>query len=220
MRKTVLALACILLAPIFLVGITASAPYEPWYDLDENGKIDIFDIVRMVGTYGTTGDPGKNVNVTNFPLDEQGNLLVSIAEKTLTLHTEAVEIAVVTTEISGAAGGPGILLLNDTWTTFPYVFNPREQLVSVDFAVIEVVYNSPYTVGGDYYLELNWMDETYVMMTDNPTPYAIARSILPSYIPPYGAGIYYMNLKYTDHNPGIDFWLLELTLFIQYQYLA
>lgn len=67
MRKAVLALALMFLAPPLLVGLTASAPYEPWYDLDDNGKIDIFDVVRMAGTYGTIGDPEKSVNVTNWP---------------------------------------------------------------------------------------------------------------------------------------------------------
>jgi hypothetical protein len=67
MRKAFLALACVLLAPMFLVGITASAPYDPWADLDVDGDIDIFDIVKMATSYGTTGDPGKNVSVTNWP---------------------------------------------------------------------------------------------------------------------------------------------------------
>jgi hypothetical protein len=62
-----LAAASVLLLTPFLIGLTASAPYDPWYDLDENGKIDIFDVVRIAGTYGTTGDPGKNVTVTNWP---------------------------------------------------------------------------------------------------------------------------------------------------------
>lgn len=67
MRKTVLALACVILAPMFLVGITTSAEYDPWSDLDADGDIDIFDVVKIAGSYGTTGDPGKNVNVTNWP---------------------------------------------------------------------------------------------------------------------------------------------------------
>jgi hypothetical protein len=47
-----------LLVSAFLVGITSSASvYNPWYDLDDNGKIDIFDIVRMAGAYGTSGTP-------------------------------------------------------------------------------------------------------------------------------------------------------------------
>ena len=63
-----LALTAILLLTPILVGLTSSAPYDPWNDLDESGKIDIFDVVRIAGTYGTTGDPGKNVTVTNWPL--------------------------------------------------------------------------------------------------------------------------------------------------------
>jgi len=54
--------AVLLLTPFF-VGLTSSAPYDSWYDLDENGKINIFDVVRLAGTYGTAGDPGKNVTL-------------------------------------------------------------------------------------------------------------------------------------------------------------
>jgi hypothetical protein len=62
-----LIVAAILLLTPFLVGLTSSAPYDPWYDLNESGKIDIFDVVMLASTYGTLGDPGKNVNVTNWP---------------------------------------------------------------------------------------------------------------------------------------------------------
>lgn len=58
-----LVLASALLLTPFLVGLTSSARYDPWYDLDENGEIDIFDVVRIAGTYGTTGNPGKNVTL-------------------------------------------------------------------------------------------------------------------------------------------------------------
>jgi hypothetical protein len=67
MRKNVVALAFVLLTPMLLVGITTSAPYDPWADLDADGDIDIFDVVKMAGAYRTTGDPGKNVSVTNWP---------------------------------------------------------------------------------------------------------------------------------------------------------
>ncbi|MGB9135423.1 MAG: hypothetical protein WCC63_07590, partial [Candidatus Bathyarchaeia archaeon] len=67
MRRTCLALACVLLASTLLVGITASAPYDPWCDLDEDGRISIFDVVQIAASYGTLGDPGKNVTVTNWP---------------------------------------------------------------------------------------------------------------------------------------------------------
>jgi hypothetical protein len=40
------------------VGLTSSAGvYNPWYDLDDDGDIDIFDVVRMAGSYSTSGTP-------------------------------------------------------------------------------------------------------------------------------------------------------------------
>jgi hypothetical protein len=47
-----------LLASAWLVGSTSSAgAYNPWYDLDDDGDIDIFDVVKMASIYGTSGDP-------------------------------------------------------------------------------------------------------------------------------------------------------------------
>jgi hypothetical protein len=51
---------------ILLVGITSSASYDPWCDLDDDGDIDIFDIVKMAGAYGTTGTP---INKTELLLE-------------------------------------------------------------------------------------------------------------------------------------------------------
>lgn len=69
-----LAAASVLLLTPFLVGVTASAPYDPWSDLDADGDIDIFDLVKIAGSYATTGDPGKNVTVTNWPLVQNTNV--------------------------------------------------------------------------------------------------------------------------------------------------
>ena len=47
----------------YLVGYTSSIAdspptgYCPWNDLDDDGDIDIFDIVGIAGRYGTSGDP-------------------------------------------------------------------------------------------------------------------------------------------------------------------
>jgi hypothetical protein len=57
-----------LTAIIFMVIPIRSSinPYDPWLDYDENGKINLEDLVRFANSYGTTGDPTKNVNVTNL----------------------------------------------------------------------------------------------------------------------------------------------------------
>ena len=41
--------------------------YDPWADMNDDGKIDVKDIYYLASIYGTTGDPTKNVNVTNWP---------------------------------------------------------------------------------------------------------------------------------------------------------
>jgi hypothetical protein len=53
-----------------------SLPYDPWVDLNGDGKIDIYDITWAAELYDTSGDPTRNVNVTNLPLDEYGNLKI------------------------------------------------------------------------------------------------------------------------------------------------
>ena len=71
MKKTIFASACVLLALTMLVRISSSATYDPWVDLDDNGAINIFDVVTLAGSYQTTGDPTKNVNVVNWPVTNQ-----------------------------------------------------------------------------------------------------------------------------------------------------
>ncbi|MCK4826095.1 hypothetical protein KA005_60675, partial [bacterium] len=44
------------MSSLFLVSVTAqTSPYDPWADLDDDGDIDIYDIVDIAGRYGTTG---------------------------------------------------------------------------------------------------------------------------------------------------------------------
>ena len=57
----------------FFVGITTSQ-YDPYADYDSDGDVDIFDIVATANAYGTTGNPTRNVTVTNWPQIQQVNL--------------------------------------------------------------------------------------------------------------------------------------------------
>jgi hypothetical protein len=56
-----------LTSTLFMIASTRSQPgqYDPWYDLDDDGKISILDAIDLSNVYGTSGDPTKNVNVTN-----------------------------------------------------------------------------------------------------------------------------------------------------------
>jgi hypothetical protein len=63
-------LSSMILALVFClnVGSQTTMPYDPWADINDDGIIDIFDLVNMANKYGATGDPTKNVTVTNWPI--------------------------------------------------------------------------------------------------------------------------------------------------------
>ena len=57
------------MSSLFLVSVTAQTiPYDPWVDIDQDGEIDIFDVVPVAYAYGAEGDPTRNVTVTNWPI--------------------------------------------------------------------------------------------------------------------------------------------------------
>ncbi len=70
MKKDIIITALLtfcLTATVFMVATSRSAEYDPWVDLNDDGKIDIFDVVGMTSRYAATGNPTKNVTVTNWP---------------------------------------------------------------------------------------------------------------------------------------------------------
>ena len=53
----VIILAIVIMFFSFLTSTTATLPYDPWFDTDDNGKIDIKDIGEASIRYGTYGTP-------------------------------------------------------------------------------------------------------------------------------------------------------------------
>jgi hypothetical protein len=84
----VLATFCLATVLFTVVPVGSYGTYDPWLDSpSEDGKIDVRDVAPVAAAYGSTGDPTKNVNVTNFPLDAQGNLKVNVIPNSPLSHT-------------------------------------------------------------------------------------------------------------------------------------
>jgi hypothetical protein len=66
MRKDIIITALLtfcLTATLFMIATTRSQEYNPWADINADGKIDILDVVGTTGIYGMSGDPTKNVTI-------------------------------------------------------------------------------------------------------------------------------------------------------------
>jgi hypothetical protein len=61
-------LTALMLAIMFIPmsGSQSTKQYDPWLDYNDDGKISLADLVSLAQSYGTTGNPTKNVNVTNW----------------------------------------------------------------------------------------------------------------------------------------------------------
>jgi hypothetical protein len=110
-------LLTILSASFFLVSTTAETAstheYDPWIDIwpiEGDGEINLYDAVELLTKYGTKGDPTRNVNVTNWPewwpcpgemnitnwpLDEEGNIKVSLSYSSGAMNTTMVDRIIV-----------------------------------------------------------------------------------------------------------------------------
>ena len=92
MKTTVLGLAAFLLASLFFVNATSSISnravqeYDPWLDLNDDGKIDIFDLVMVAMAYGSSGKP---YNKTAALIELQAK--VSVLEATISARLPQVD---------------------------------------------------------------------------------------------------------------------------------
>lgn len=75
MKRKQFAVATLLaLISLTLVVIPASqlvGSYDPWLDYNDDGMIDAHDVHPLGQAYGSSGDPTKNVNVTNWPVQHE-----------------------------------------------------------------------------------------------------------------------------------------------------
>ena len=76
MQRKYLALAISIIlclgATLFLITPTTSqtiGQYDPWADINDDGRINILDAIKLGTSFGTAGNPTRNVNVTNWPTE-------------------------------------------------------------------------------------------------------------------------------------------------------
>ena len=85
------------LASALLISIRTSSSasnYDPWYDINGDGVINIKDATLIGMSWQAMGDTTKNVNVTNYPSYKVVSLGV------VTLHGNYDEV-----RVSGVSGG-------------------------------------------------------------------------------------------------------------------
>jgi len=79
---------------MFLIGTTTSistkgvSDYDPWCDFDDDGDIDIYDIVEIAGRYGTAGTP-VNKTALLYNISNTFSELLSIIDS---LNTTVIEL--------------------------------------------------------------------------------------------------------------------------------
>jgi len=67
----IVAVLCAIVLALTFIPMSGSqtvVEYDSWADINDDGYIDGKDISYTSRLFGTTGDPTKNVNVTNWPI--------------------------------------------------------------------------------------------------------------------------------------------------------
>jgi len=93
----------------------------------------LLGIVLAVSIFGAgvVTDRLTNVNITNFPLDEQGNLKITMAEKPLQKYKNAVEIKALDHSSHQYGGNEYGVFFYPVNLTLPFAFTPNEKSLNI-----------------------------------------------------------------------------------------
>ncbi len=125
MKITSLALLTILFSSMFLIGTTTSIStkgvhdYDPWCDFDDDGDIDIYDIVDIAGRYGTTGTPINKTALLYNVNDTFTELLSRIDSLNASLHQSSSQI------IRFHHPDEEVIPYYGTWTVAAFTWTPK-----------------------------------------------------------------------------------------------
>lgn len=73
----------ILVTSVFFMNTTANTSElknDPWEDVNGDGRIDLYDAVSLLNSYGSGGDVTKNASVTNLSTQQSSWKLLTVVE--------------------------------------------------------------------------------------------------------------------------------------------
>lgn len=224
-------LAGLILASLLMVGIGSTSTgcppgeYCVWCDMDDDGDVDIFDIVFISAKYGTSGNPQRNVtfvdpidvNVTNWP------------EYLLPGPSSGIEAVKITamewSERTYGTYGGACVIEGVRNLTLPFVFNPKGTNFNVTdmWVTCQCALKTVGPTAFSYWITLNNVD-TYpagpvstASITDNSFLYTVTtHAVNPTTIT---RGINILDA----HSPSAGnshLYFLRVEIFIEYEYSA
>lgn len=184
--------------------------YDPWVDTNDDGIIDIYDIVHACILYETTGNPTKNVNVTNWPTIQNVNVTNWPEDRPLEVKKGIQKIVVMDSFSEGVIIAFSTVLSS----SFYFLFEPQGQLINVTHLYINGIFRTTTDDVYDFYFRINW--EPHHAFVENSYN---ARQWTYDYAnPEIIAGINYLEIYRTSTTPAGDLYLHRLELFIEYYY--
>jgi len=193
--------------------------YDPWKDLNDDGVVDSTDLGMLGTSWATTGDPTKNVNVTNWPIELLGpttkkqNIVVKLLEWNdkgflLTRNYGDFENAFSFNPRSDNINITRLVVAatvaqNETGATYclPFEFGIGNGLTSVDF----------YSWGQQYYYTVRKRPLFNNIVFIDEIDYSALRL----YVQP-GINEFFIRNPTTYQ----DIWLYQLTIIIEFEYVS
>jgi hypothetical protein len=148
----------------------SAGEYDPWKDINDDGVIEMMDFYELGLAYGASGDPTKNVNVTNWPQPYAYNLQTG----TVNMASNSLDNVIVITCGSysrlsilmlprngsiGAAFSITIYLFRIEWDASPYPGYFGTHCYSSDFLDM-TKFNFTMYRGGGWTTARSYMTET------------------------------------------------------------
>ena len=83
-----------------LTGSQSVGMYDPWKDLNDDGVIDIYDLIGIANSYGTTGNPAKPVIVNGYYAKEWNETVGLNEGESITYRFSTAGLKTLTLQVS------------------------------------------------------------------------------------------------------------------------